>query len=259
MQESIREGLLEPAVTTHPRTGRSYQVAQLRSLRVDQSKHVPSADGLVFHWTTHHVQEEFLACLARGTSIDGSSQIVIRCGPRGSDERYSQVLGVSIYYAEDFDLGAYASASSQEREATILSTIESALTWIAQQAGTDCAPIAEAAQLVRSNNFVLCLEQRRLGRSSSSLGLRVSVYRWLSSKDGEDWRAVVARRKDGQVVGEVHMDTLPCFLNRKDFFRSSLLEGNFYSVRDRLDTLVFRLDLRDMSVARVLDGSLRQA
>ncbi len=215
---------------------------RFRELRIEASKAI-GANGImppdfVFRWTAHHVREIFTALLPRNFDLDGSSVIQITCGPCTNDSKYESVLGSSEYFIEDFDFGFYAAASSNEREALLLSSVETALIEIAALAGTSPAAIMATAQAVRDGGFKLELEVIKLRKRLPSSTNTVRVFRCLSSMDGETWRARCFD-KNGKLCGAKVMGKAPDFLDRRDFYHAAELRDGQYIVLSRLGKETF--------------------
>lgn len=214
---------------------------RLRLLTIVPSRHAVAPAGLVLPWATHHVIEVFMASLARGTEIDGSAKIQITCGPRNGEREYWQVLGVTEYYVEDFDLLGYAACPPGERrDQKTLELIERSLIEIAKRAGRDVPEIRAAAERVRQLEFRLSLEEKRLAQRTG--GYVVSIFRSLSRDDGEVWSARVTDSKRN-VLGEVLLTKRPQFLDlREAFFEGSVVDGSFV-VKDRFGKVMAAADL----------------
>jgi hypothetical protein len=219
---------------------------RFRELRVEASREISDhgvvAPGLVFRWTAHHVREIFSALLPKAYTLDGSSAIQVTCGPRGEETQYSQCLGSSEYFVEDFDFVSYASAVPSVRERIILATVETALCDIAARVRAEKAELSHTASAVVECGFRLSTEIPRLRKVLRPSGHTLRIFRCLAAELGETWVARVVRR-DGATVAEEVMGETPDYLDRRDYFKVAELIDGSYVVRDNLKKETFRLDV----------------
>jgi hypothetical protein len=225
---------------------------RFRELRIEASSlvsdHGVVAPGLVFRWTAHHVREIFSALLPRGFVLDGSSVIQITCGPRGEEPQYTQLLGTSEYFVEDFDFVSYTKGDSAARERIILATVQRALCDIADRAGAEKAELNRTIAAVNECGFHLSTEVLKLRKALRPSGCSLRVFRCLCASLGETWLARVVRRDD-VVIAETVMGASPDYLDRRDYFKLARLIGEEYVVHDRLDKETFRLDVSQFATA----------
>jgi hypothetical protein len=198
----------------------------------------------VFHWTGHHVKEIFLNNLPRHYDLNGTSQITLICGPRpAKDHEYTEVLGTSALYIEDFDFERYIRAIARHREETILDVLESSFVRIATEKRTSVDVIREAAAAVRQSAFSLRLPIKKLSRSTSDRSMRIDVLRNLSFDDGEAWSAEVSDRT-GRLLSTEWITPRPHYLDRTEHFSESRWVGNeFQILYGRLNRVEYRLDV----------------
>ena len=84
-------------------------MARLNDIEIRESEETYSNKrGWFFHPTGHHVRALLLHFLPPHCVLDGSSKFSIISGNKPPHEqRYHQMLGVSIYYVENFDMQEY--------------------------------------------------------------------------------------------------------------------------------------------------------
>jgi hypothetical protein len=218
----------------------------LRHIQLRQSElaQFQGDSDFVFHWTGHHVKEIFLNYMPRRYDLNGTSQITLICGPRpAKDQEYTEVLGTSALYIEDFDFDYYIQASGQQREEAILELLESAFVRIASQKEKPFDVIRKAAATVRRSAFALRLPIEKLSRSTSDRSIRINVFRNLSLDDGEAWSAEVSNRS-GLLLATEWITPRPHYLDRTEHFSESRWEGSeFQILSNRLNQIEYRLDV----------------
>lgn len=214
----------------------------LRMITVVASHQAAVPDGLVFHWSAHHVKEIFAALLPRNFSLDGSSKVQVTCGPRGGEPQYWQALGTSNYYVEHFNFHEYERASPELRENMILGVIEQSLADIASRSGKDSNPVSATAQAVREHQFRLSIEIKRLAVTLPDRSARISVFRDLCRRKGECWTLRISDRRRN-VLGEAPMGKCPHYLDMREAYRTAALEGSMFTVRDRFGKVIAASEL----------------
>lgn len=182
-----------------------------------------------------------MSLLPKDYTLDGSSLITISCGPPDDYGQYYQLLGCSVYCVEDFDFIDYGGRSLIERERMILAVTERALCDIARRSGASDVALREAAAEVTKRGFQLSVEIRKLRIAIGRSGNSVRVFRSLGAEFGESWIARIVRRDGSTIAEECMVD--PSTLDRRDYFMSAALSGNWYVVSDRLRKETFRLDV----------------
>ena len=182
--------------------------------------------------------------LPRRFELDGATKFTLFCGPRPCDESvYTQVLGTSWYYVEDFDFAAYYAGSAKEREEAVLTTLVDALVHIAAEHSKPTELIREAGTAVRDCGFFIELSVKKLSRSTADRGLRLNVFRRLSHEDGEAWGIRVLDRR-GVELGTEWITDHPDYLDRTTHFNASRwADGVFQIVQRTPECICYTLDI----------------
>jgi hypothetical protein len=218
---------------------------RLREIRIEASAaaadHAVVPPDLAFRWTAHHIAQLFAASLPQGFVLDGAAVFQVSCGPRGSDPQYQSVLGSSLYYVEDFDFEHYRLSPGPERDETLVVVVHLALSDIARRVGADASAVDAAAKTIRKLGYRQTLEVKNLGKRLPNGG-RIKVLRCLSRDEGEAWRIRLLTR-DGALVAEHVVGTVPSHLDRRDECATASLADGDYVIRTRLGREAFRCRL----------------
>lgn len=220
-------------------------MAQLREIRVSETPLTYSNKrDWSFHPSAHHVRELLLHFLPSGFVLDGSSVITVIFGrKRESDLQWHQVLGITFYYIEAFDIAAYMALSPKEKQECILSSVTAVLVKIAEHAGSDPAAIMHAAQCVRNCGFAVRIPIKKLWRSTPDRRFRIEVYRCLGMLIGEVWEAHVFD-KAHTLLGVDYLTPRRSNAERTTHFSKSRWQGDIYEVTYSRDgSVMYRLDL----------------
>ena len=151
-----------------------------------------------FNFSTHAVQEIFLAFMPRKYLLDGMGKTNLCLGSRNGDEQYEQLIDVNIYYVEGFDFRTYFTASAHDRDEMLLTALERGMLDIAGRSGADPVPIRNAIAETRACGCERRYVIKRLSRMTKSRKLKLNVFRHLFH-GGESWGIDIANRK-GQVL-----------------------------------------------------------
>ncbi|MPQ31646.1 hypothetical protein E4V42_09360 [Clostridium estertheticum] len=188
----------------------------------------------------HHIIELFMELLPKYLDIDGSSRITINFKPKGARAQYSTILGTSNYFIEENKLNEYNCLDVEEKEGFILKLIEESLIDIAKRnsRGQEIEDIIRKTyELVIKNNFSLKIKVSKISRKSSCGKFKANVYRYLNKELGEAWCVEIVS-KDSKESYVEWITEKPSYLNRKDFFKKSIWQGEEFLIYNRLDKLV---------------------
>jgi len=217
---------------------------KLNMLCVEATKEAKIPEGLLFRWKVHHVKEIFMSLLPK-IEINGSSKIQIDFGPRGMEDEFDGVLGVTNIFIEDFDFEKFYLLSQKDQDIIILKKVEESLLQIYNRRGSDDSVveiIKETACSVLRLNFDLKVPIKKLFKTSRDRRYKISIYRVLNAVVGEGW---VCEITDNNTLlsREEWMNNTPDYLDRTDFFKKSELKNEVFVVFDWLGNAVFQLDL----------------
>jgi hypothetical protein len=220
-------------------------MAYLNIICVESIDSAPEPPGdTMFRWTAHHVKEILLHFLPKRFELDGCTKFTLFCGHRPCDEPvYSNVLGASWSYAEDFDYATYYTRDARQREEAVLAALVGVLTRVAVQHGNPTDPVREAAQEVRRCGFFLELSVARLSRTSPDRSHKLTVFRRLSHEDGEAW-GIHVFGQDGAHLGTEWITDRPHYLDMTTHFSLSRWDGDVFEIVKRTPQRIwYRLDL----------------
>lgn len=208
---------------------------KLRHLDLSMTRFAVQPRGAVpFRHTAHHVAEVFMAWLP-GIELNRSSKIVIGLGPRGDEEIFDGTLGVTSRYIEDFDFARFEALDARCKDEALLDALTGVLLNLP---GSDTARAQIEAARVRTleSGFANRALVKKLSQRSAAH--TVCVYRELGRACGESWYCEVTDRNNGNRV-EVPMGDTPGYLDRREFFASSRLDGGVFTVFSRLKQETF--------------------
>ena len=174
----------------------------LRILTVEASDLAKPPEKPVFRWMVHHIKEVFLALLPKKYMLDGSSKLEIACGPTAEKEKYSQMLGVSVYFVEDFDFRLFYAMSPVDRDRFVLKVIHDAIVEIGMRQAWSASQIEQIDDLVAdviSRDFSLRIPVTKLSKTYMATKKRVEIYRNLNRVDGEAWSCEI-KDKSGHIL-----------------------------------------------------------
>lgn len=219
-------------------------MARLNDIEIRESELTYSNKrGWFFHPTGHHVRALLLHFLPPNYILDGSSKFSVIFGDRPPHfQTYSQVLGVSIYRVENFDMQEYMARPRGEQQEIILAEITKAMLDVSRTTGADAAPIELAAASVRANGFSCDIAIKKLSRASADRLFRVNVVRRLDPTLGESWEAVISNRT-GIILGVEQIKEPGCLDRTLQFSKSQWRGDVFQIIYSRLDEVQYELDL----------------
>jgi len=227
-------------------------MARLKEIRVVESPlaYANQQPGRAFHAGAHHVRQLLMHFLPANFVLDGSSLLSLVFGARPADEAWcSQVLGCTIYYVEDFDIGAWMASSPSEQQERMLLELTAVLVRLASAGAADIDVISQAARCVRDCGFALDIPVRKLWRSSPDKQRRVEVYRCLGPAIGEVWQARVVD-KAGKTLAVDAITGTPAWLDRTSHFSKSRWDGALFQiVHTGLNSVVYSLDTASLATA----------
>ncbi|WP_295522003.1 hypothetical protein [uncultured Stenotrophomonas sp.] len=191
-----------------------------------------------FRRTAHHVAKVFMALLP-SIELNGSSKVMIGFGPRGDEALFDGALGVTSRCIEDFDFSRFDALDARGKEQALLDVVTSTLLSL-PGADTAKGKIEAARVLTLESGFTSRMLVRKLSQRSASHAVR--VHRVLGRAVGESWYCEVTDRSNGNRL-EVAMGDVPGYLDRREFFASSRLDGDVFTVFSRLKRETFRYPL----------------
>ncbi len=219
-------------------------MARLNDIEIRESEiSYSNKRGWFFHPTGHHVRALLLHFLPSAFVLDGSSKFSVVFGEKPAHvPRYGQMLGVSVYYVEHFDMVEYMARPRAEQQEIVLAEISKAMLEVSRTSGADVTPIGLAAAAVRASAFHCDIAVNKLSRSSKDRKLRVDVVRRLDPALGEAWEAVISNGT-GAVLGVAQIKEPGC-LDRTSHFSKSQWRGDIFQILyGRLNEVQYELDV----------------
>ncbi|WP_218191614.1 hypothetical protein [Pseudomonas sp. ATCC PTA-122608] len=108
----------------------------LNILILQESDEATLNEGIRIRHLGHHITQIFMT-LSLKVNINGSSKIVVSLGPRGDEDLFDNVLGVTNIFIEDFDFKHFLSLDRLSQDKKMLETLRSALIDIATKKGNN--------------------------------------------------------------------------------------------------------------------------
>jgi hypothetical protein len=102
----------------------------LNLLTLQESDASALRDGVRVRQLSHHVTQIFMTLLPK-VELNGSSKIVVSLGPRGDEDVFDNVLGVTNIFVENFDFKQFLSLNRRSQDEKLLETLRQSLTLIA--------------------------------------------------------------------------------------------------------------------------------
>jgi len=212
------------------------QSMKLRKLDLSTTRFaVEPAGSAPLRHTAHHVAEVFMAFLP-GIELNRSSKIAIGVGPRGDDEILDGTLGATSRYIEDFDFARFDALDAHCKDEALLEALTDVLLSL-PGADTVREHIEAARVQTLESGFTSRALVRKLSQRSAAHAVR--VYRVLGRACGETWYCEIIDRSNGSRV-EVPMGDTPGYLDRRELFASSRLDGEAFTVFSRFKRESFR-------------------
>ncbi|WP_225209942.1 hypothetical protein [Xanthomonas bonasiae] len=106
----------------------------LNLLVLQESDAAVLPEGICIRRLSHHITQMFMALLPTA-EINGSSKIVVSLGPRGEEDAFDNVLGVTQVFVEDFDFEHFLSLGRPGQDIRLLEALRGALLAIATSRG----------------------------------------------------------------------------------------------------------------------------
>ena len=197
-----------------------------------------------FRYYPHHIKEIFLILFPKNVGINDSSKIAIVFGPRGDEPIFNNVLGVTNYFIEVFNLKKFYELSDSEKEMFFLENIKNSLINIVNNNSKDeeiIKQITSTADRVIESKFSLEIEVKKLSKISIDKKYKISVYRVLNKEVGEGWKYIKTNRKTKQIIEENWLENIPNYLNRTDFYKRSEIYVNEYVIKDYLGSIRYKM------------------
>ncbi|KTC51302.1 hypothetical protein AO262_30755 [Pseudomonas fluorescens ABAC62] len=210
-------------------------------LTLQESNTAALTDGVRIRQMSHHITQIFMALLPK-VVINGSSKIVVSLGPRGDEDIFDNVLGVTNIFVEHFDFKHFLSLNRSNQDKLLLEELRRALIVIAERKN----PSNQAVDLINStadatlkSNFKLDVPVKKLSKTSKNKKFKINVFKALNADVGEGWYCEIqTSTKD-----RVWMHELPGFIDRSDLFKNAELDESKYQVKSRLGKVVFEITI----------------
>lgn len=216
----------------------------LNMLVLQESDSMTLPGGVHIRQMAHHITQIFMVLLPK-VDINGSSKIVIELGPRGDEDLFDNVLGVTNIFVEDFDFAGLLSLNRTDQDIKLLEELRRSLITIATRHGENknvVEIINSTADAVLHSDFKLTTPIKNLSKTNSSKKQRINVFRLLSAEVGESWHCEVTSQQNN-TKNEIHMNEVPSFIDRSDLFKSAEINEDTYRVKNRLGKVVFEMQL----------------
>lgn len=213
----------------------------LNILILQESDEAALNEGIRIRHLGHHITQIFMTLLPK-VNINGSSKIVVSLGPRGDEDLFDNVLGVTNIFIENFDFKHFLSLDRLSQNKKMLEILRSALIDIATKKGnneTTVEIINSTADGVLDAHFQLETPIKKLAKNSKDKKHRITVFRLLNAEVGESWYCDV----QGPTKNKTWMHEIPSFIDRSDFFKNAELHENSYKVKNRLGNVAFELTI----------------
>lgn len=211
----------------------------LNMLILQESDASALTDGIQIRQMSHHITQIFMALLPKA-EINGSSKIVVSLGPRGDEDLFDNVLGVTNIFVEDFDFKRFLSLDRFNQNKLLLETLRRALIVIAERKEpnpTATALINSTAEAVLETHFELDTPIKKLSKTSKDKKHKVNAFRTLNAEIGEGWYCEV----HNSTRQKVWMHELPGYIDRSELFKSAELNEGIYQVKNRFNKVVFEI------------------
>jgi hypothetical protein len=218
----------------------------LKSIRIERSRaSTVEREVIPFRWTAHHVIQIFTSLLPPKYNLDGSSLFQITLGSSGGKPIYSNLLGSSELYIEDFDFDLYNESSSLQQEQIILDLIEHTLLLISRKNDGDVETIKKTVELTKSTEFYQKTKIKKLCKKHSQCHLNIDIYRVLSKKHGESWSIEILNKN--KLIHEKYMTEIPSYMDCREIFSKSQWQDSLFVVTDRTGRKTFEIDTSQFS------------
>ncbi|WP_236216616.1 hypothetical protein [Pseudomonas rhodesiae] len=212
----------------------------LNLLTLQESDASALTDGVRIRQMSHHITQIFMTLLPK-IEINGSSKIVISLGPRGAEDLFDNVLGVTNIFVEDFDFKNFISLDRASQDKTLLETLRQSLVEIATKKESNKTAIDTinlTADAVLKANFELESQIKKLSKTSKDKKHRINIYKLLNASVGEGWYCTEQPPKNTKTW----LHELPGFIDRSDLYKTSEISEMGYQIKNRFGKVVFKID-----------------
>lgn len=216
----------------------------LNMLVLQASDSITLPGGVHIRQMTHHITQMFMALLPR-VDINGSSKVVVVLGPRGEQDLFDNVLGVTSIFIEDFDFDGFLSLDLASQDVKLLDALRGALIAVATRRGENenaVEAINSTADAVVQSDFQLVTLIKKLSKVDKNKKQKINAFRELNSRVGERWYCEVISQQNNE-RREADMNDVPGFIDRSELFKSAEVDGSAYRVKNRMGKVVFDIQL----------------
>ncbi len=216
----------------------------LNMLILQESDSAILPENVRIRWLSHPITQIFMALLPK-IEINGSSKIVVELGPRGEEDLFDNVLGVTNIFIEDFDFKAFLSLDRFTQNTKLLEELSNALITIATKKveNKEVVSVINATRnAVKETQFQLTTQIKKLSKSSKDKKQKIDVFRLLSPEVGESWYCEITNSQHS-TEEKTWMNDIPSFIDRSDYFKSAEIKDDIYIVKNRLGKIVFEMPL----------------
>lgn len=213
----------------------------LNMLTLQESDASALTDGVRIRQLSHHITQIFMTLLPK-VEINGSSKIVISLGPRGDEDLFDNVLGVTNIFIENFDFKKFLSLDRLNQDKKLLEELRLALVAIAIRKDSNSASVEiinSTAEAVSELQFELETPIKKLSKISKDKKRKINIYRLLNAQVGEGWYY----EENSPTANKIWTHELPGFIDRSDLFKSSEINEDSYQIKNRLGKVVFEVAL----------------
>lgn len=213
----------------------------LNILTLQESDASVLTEGVRIRQIGHHITQIFMTLLPK-VEINGSSKIVVSLGPRGDEDLFDNVLGVTNIFIENFDFKQFFSLDRFNQDKQLLEKLRHALVAIAMRKESNHATVEiinSTAEAVLKMHFELETPIKKLSKTSKDKKHKINVYRLLNAKVGEGWYC----EEHSPTKNKIWMHEVPGFIDRSDLFKSAEINEHGYQIKNRLGKVVFEITL----------------
>lgn len=201
-------------------------------------------ENVRIRWLSHPITQIFMALLPK-IDINGSSKIVVKLGPRGEEDLFDNVLGVTNIFIENFDFKGFLSLDCFTQNTKLLDELGNALITIATKKveNKEVVSVINATRnAVKKTQFQLTTQIKKLSKISKDKKQKINVFRLLSPEVGESWYCEITNSQNS-TEKKIWMNDIPSFIDRSDYFKSAEIKDDIYFVKNRLGKIVFEMPL----------------
>ncbi|OPA96781.1 hypothetical protein BFW87_10690 [Pseudomonas fluorescens] len=213
----------------------------LNLLVLQESDASALTEGVRIRQLSHHITQIFMTLLPK-IEINGSNKIVVSLGPRGEEDLFNNVLGVTNIFVETFDFKNFLTLDRLNQDTQLLEELRQALVAIAKKTEGSSAivdVINSTSEAVLRANFELETPIKKLSKSSKNKKHKINVYRALNAAVGEAWYC----EEQSEVKNKIWMHELPGFIDRSELFKVAEINETSYQIKNRMGKVVFEFPL----------------